>query len=198
MSIPRTRPLLLAGLVASLTLALPASALAGGSLSPGVHLDPGSPAAKEYALPLATARGAPADTGSTGALFGKGITTSAPPPAPAPAEPVDSAPSAPPEPSTSTVTTGSIRRSPPAGSGPPHRRRHRGDTPLTSPAPAATTPTIRSTGHTAAPSATRILHPGPGQGWLLMLVAGGAVLGLGGGGAFLIQRRQRAPRSTLS
>ncbi len=197
MSIPRTRPLLLAGLVASLTLALPASALAGGSLSPGVHVDPGSPAAKEYALPLATARGAPADTGSTGALFGKGITTSAPPPAPAPAEPVDTAPSAPPDTSTSTVTTASIRRSPTAGSGSRHRGRHRGDTSRTSPAPAAT-PTIRSTGHTTAPAATRILHPGPGQGWLLMLVAGGAVLGLGGGGAFLIQRRQRAPRSTLS
>lgn len=45
------------------------------ALEPGVHVDPGSPAAKEYALPLTQAR----QTGSSqgGALFGAGITHSA-------------------------------------------------------------------------------------------------------------------------
>jgi hypothetical protein len=54
-----------------------ACAQAATSLEPGVHIDPGSPAAKEYALPLAQARqtGGGASTGkdSSGALFGTGI-----------------------------------------------------------------------------------------------------------------------------
>lgn len=66
---------LLATLAAGVSMGLPAVALAGAvSPTAGVHIDPSSPVAKEYALPLATARGAPADTGSTGALFGRGIT----------------------------------------------------------------------------------------------------------------------------
>jgi hypothetical protein len=58
-----------------------ASAQAASGLEPGVHVDPGSPAAKEYALPLNQARGtgsAPSSTsspqtGSEGTLFGAGI-----------------------------------------------------------------------------------------------------------------------------
>jgi len=60
---------------------LAASAQAASGLEPGVHVDPGSPAAKEYALPLNQARGtgsAPSSqsspqTGSEGTLFGAGI-----------------------------------------------------------------------------------------------------------------------------
>jgi hypothetical protein len=54
------------------------SAQAATGLEPGVHADPGSPAAKEYALPLNQARqaggggGGHASSGST-ALFGAGI-----------------------------------------------------------------------------------------------------------------------------
>jgi hypothetical protein len=53
------------------------SAQAGTGLEPGVHADPGSPAAKEYALPLNQARqaagsGDHANSGSA-ALFGSGI-----------------------------------------------------------------------------------------------------------------------------
>lgn len=51
--------------------ALPASAAASGG-SP-LHIDPSSPVAKEYALPLATARGAPPESGQRGKLFGSGI-----------------------------------------------------------------------------------------------------------------------------
>jgi hypothetical protein len=80
MSTPRKHLQPLAAL-AAVTLGLmlaatvePAAALAGiSSPTAGVHIDPSSPEAKEYALPLATARGAPADTGSKGALFGSGI-----------------------------------------------------------------------------------------------------------------------------
>jgi hypothetical protein len=56
-------------------LAVPVPAL---GLEPGVHADPGSPAAKEYALPLNQARrtgGPPTNNegSSTGAPFGAGI-----------------------------------------------------------------------------------------------------------------------------
>ncbi|HEY4427083.1 MAG TPA: hypothetical protein VGN08_02660 [Solirubrobacteraceae bacterium] len=58
-----------------------ASAQAASGLEPGVHVDPGSPAAKEYSLPLNQARGtgsAPNATSSPqanseGSLFGAGI-----------------------------------------------------------------------------------------------------------------------------
>ena len=74
MNIPRKNLVLLAALAVAFGLGLPAAAVAdSGSPTAGVHVDPGSPVAKEYALPLATARGAPADTGSNGSLFGTGI-----------------------------------------------------------------------------------------------------------------------------
>lgn len=48
------------------------------ALEPGVHVDPGSPAGKEYALPLSQARGLGATPSSSesaheGSLFGAGI-----------------------------------------------------------------------------------------------------------------------------
>ncbi len=49
---------------------------ADAGLEPGVHVDPGSPAAKEYVIPLTMARqtGAPGSSaGSSAALFGAGI-----------------------------------------------------------------------------------------------------------------------------
>lgn len=52
------------------------SAGAATSLEPGVHVDPGSPAAKEYALPLNQARGtgsAPTAGPAAAAPFGAGI-----------------------------------------------------------------------------------------------------------------------------
>ncbi len=52
-------------------LMLPASAWATDG-SP-VHVDPKSPVAKEYALPLASARGAAPESGKGGRLFGAGI-----------------------------------------------------------------------------------------------------------------------------
>ena len=52
-----------------------ASAASTPGLGAGVHIDPGSPAAKEYAIPLGSARGNGNPTNSgTGQLFGTGIT----------------------------------------------------------------------------------------------------------------------------
>ncbi|MGI9185745.1 MAG: hypothetical protein ACR2GZ_12445 [Solirubrobacteraceae bacterium] len=55
------------------TIAPPASA-DGPRLPPGVHVDPGSPAGKEYAVPLGSARGIGGTGGSGGSRFGSGIT----------------------------------------------------------------------------------------------------------------------------
>jgi hypothetical protein len=58
-------------------LGITVTASASGGLEPGVHVDPGSPAAKQYALPLNQARRTGAAPGSSetaaGALFGAGI-----------------------------------------------------------------------------------------------------------------------------
>jgi hypothetical protein len=67
----------LGGVLAVTLVALsPAAAQADAGLEPGVHVDPGSPAAKEYAIPLGQARQIGAegsgDSSST-PLFGAGI-----------------------------------------------------------------------------------------------------------------------------
>lgn len=66
------------GAVAACTLCCAlASAQAASALEPGVHVDPGSPAAKEYALPLDQARQTGSESSSQpsseGGLFGAGI-----------------------------------------------------------------------------------------------------------------------------
>jgi hypothetical protein len=82
------RLLLLAVLLVSGAIAAsaPTSAFAAApALQPGVHVDPGSPAAKEYSIPLQQARGqspsgpaagsggAQSGGGTAGGLFGSGI-----------------------------------------------------------------------------------------------------------------------------
>lgn len=67
-------------LAVAAALAGPGVALAASA--PGVHIDPGSPAGKEYAIPLGQARstGTPTNLTGTGSaqLFGAGITPSEP------------------------------------------------------------------------------------------------------------------------
>jgi len=46
---------------------------ADARLEPGVHVDPGSPAAKEYVIPLSQARRTGAEGSSSAPLFGAGI-----------------------------------------------------------------------------------------------------------------------------
>jgi hypothetical protein len=66
------------GALAVLAVWLPVTpAAAASALEPGVHIDPGSPAEKEYVLPLNQARhtgtGATGGTSSSAPLFGAGI-----------------------------------------------------------------------------------------------------------------------------
>jgi hypothetical protein len=77
-TVVRAKGVSFAGIFVALTLSCMAvSAQAAMGLEPGVHPDPGSPAAKEYALPLNQARGAGGGgghtTSSSAALFGAGI-----------------------------------------------------------------------------------------------------------------------------
>jgi hypothetical protein len=160
-------------------LALPAPALASGS-SP-VHIDPASPVAKEYALPLATARGAPPESGKSGKLFGSGIkhtsttpaqttTVTAPPPSSSPVQP--------PATTTATVTT------PPA---PRHRPVHVTTVTL----PSLTTPTVhRQITAQATPAAYRVLRPGSGSGLEWMVLAAVVVIALGSAGGVVLARRR--------
>lgn len=71
----QARAALVAIFCSAAALPFPAAAGAAAGPAPGVHVDPGSPVAKEYAIPLGAARGngTPGDP-TTGQLFGAGIT----------------------------------------------------------------------------------------------------------------------------
>lgn len=165
-----------------LALALPGAALA--KAPPGVHVDPGSPAAKEYSIPLSTARGAPAGSASSGQLFGAGITKGSggsgssggsPPPA-TPAAPAPAAPAA----STAKPHADASHQS--------HAKKrvaHRAVSPV--PAPVAASAQAAS----AAPSSLKVLHPSSGSGVAWMLGVACLVLLLGGLGAFALRGRAR-------
>jgi hypothetical protein len=179
----RARPLLTL-VCAGCALALPATpALAGGS---PVHVDPSSPVAKEYALPLATARGAPPESGKSGSLFGSGIKHSTAGPgtnttvtATPPQTVTESQPPA-------TVTT-STRTS--ATKTPAHRQPTHVTTvtlPVLTATMTATTPRTAS----AAPAAYKVLRPGSGSGLLWMIVAAVVVIALGSAGGFALSRRR--------
>jgi hypothetical protein len=78
---PRRARSVAAVLGAALVLWAPTPALASGGLPPGVHVDPGSPAGKQYQIPIPSARnetaGATGGGNSNAPLFGVGITPSA-------------------------------------------------------------------------------------------------------------------------
>jgi hypothetical protein len=151
---------------AVVALALPAPALAAKG-SP-VHVDPSSPVAKEYALPLATARGAPPESGQSGKLFGSGITTTQ---------------------SVATPTATATAPTPTATTTP---------TPtVTTPTATAPTPTVTQpppsppvSNASAAPAAYKVLQPGSGSGVLWMVLAAMVVVGLGGAGGIVLRRRR--------
>ena len=179
-------------------LALPASALAAGG-SP-VHVDPASPVAKEYALPLATARGAPPESGQSGKLFGSGIkhasptqtqtqtqtqTVATPPPPPVTQvqQPVTS---------TATLTATTTTRAPkPRPHRHPHPHRHRPEHVTTVTLPTLTTAaTNREITARATPAAYRVLRPGSGSGLLWMIIAAVVVIALGSAGGVILARRR--------
>jgi hypothetical protein len=162
-------------------LALPAPALASGN-SP-VHVDPASPVAKEYALPLATARGAPPESGKSGKLFGSGIkhTSTTPTPTTTVTTPP---PSSPPVQQPATTTAPATVTTPP----PP---RHRPVHVTTVTLPSLTTPAVkRQMTALATPAAYRVLRPGSGSGLEWMLLAAVVVIALGSAGGAVLARRR--------
>lgn len=172
---------------AGCALALPAPALAAGG-SP-VHVDPASPVAKEYALPLATARGAPPESGQSGKLFGSGIRHTST----VPTQTVTTTTTVTPPP-VSTPTEQTVTPAPPVTVAPRPRRHRRHHHPVhvtTVTLPALTTPTTPSRVITAraTPAAYRVLRPGSGSGLLWMLLAAVLVLGIGSAGGVLLRRR---------
>jgi hypothetical protein len=187
----RARPLL-TSVCTVCALALPSSALASGS-SP-VHVDPSSPVAKEYALPLATARGAAPESGQSGKLFGSGIkhaSSSTTQTTTAPATPQTVQPAAP---TATTTTPPPTSTPPPATTAPPTATR-----PAHHPPPHVTTVTLPALTRTvtakplaakATPAAYRVLKPGSGSGLLWMLLAAVLVLALGSAGGLALSRRR--------
>src|ERR1700761_8477411 len=80
----RARATAVAVLIAAVGGLAPAQALAGGGPGGGVHVDPGSPAGKQYAIPIPSARSETSgQSGSSGSgssnppLFGVGVTPGA-------------------------------------------------------------------------------------------------------------------------
>lgn len=191
---------------ASCAVLLPGPALAAGG-SP-LHIDPASPVAKEYALPLATARGAPPESGQSGKLFGSGIkrastttshTTSALPTTTPTTRPPTTSPSVPPattpaEPPSTDASTSSTSTSTQVPAPTPGHRRHPPEHVTTVTLPALTTPTTQTTAAPATaratPAAYRVLRPGSGSGLLWMALAAVVVVAVGSAGGIALSRRR--------
>jgi len=146
------------------------------ALQPGVHVDPGSPAGKEYQIPITAARGQVAGGSSSNSanppLFGVGVT---PPPS---------------GPSSSGVAA-HARHSAGAGS---LGSRHTGGRSRSSPSNAPVSGAGSEASDrlsSAAPAGSSSSAPG-GSGWIALVAGGLLVLVLGGGGGLAI--RQRALR----
>lgn len=159
-----------------------ATAAAKSTLPPGVHVDPGSPVAKEYAIPLDTARGSGGGSGS-GQLFGRGITR-APTAAPAPSAPptVKVAPS--------VVTTKSSSRPLVRRSDAHARPAARRSTPVpVTRAPASVPTRLSGSGQHLAASGT-------GVAWMLGVAV--LVLAIGGLGGAVLARHGRGASARTS
>ncbi len=167
---------------AALLTGAPATALASGS---PVHVDPKSPVAKEYAIPLATARGAAPESGQTGALFGSGITSTSDQ-ASAPTQTEATAP-------TQSETTAATQ----AQTAAPTRTQTTAATtatsvtsPLTVTQVAAAPAPRKASTVQAVPAAYKVLRPGSGSGVLWMILAAVLVIALGGAGGVALSRRR--------
>jgi hypothetical protein len=156
----------------ALVALVPAVAAARSGPSPGVHIDPGSPAGKVYVIPIAGARRetsgasqpAGAAAGANPPLFGSGITPSGSGPARGAVK----------------STGGSVKRTKSSSVGARARSR------------AAHRASARSVAVTTG--LARLDSAGPsragGGGWLALAGGGALVLVLGGGGGLALRRRQ--------
>lgn len=159
----------LAAIWAGLSLAMAPPAIAAGN---GVHVDPGSPAGKQYAIPIPTARSeAAGGQGATGSanppLFGVGVT------------PGGAAASAGASSGGATTGTRAARKT----GGRFNGRRGAG---------AASTRQAKQSGAQAAGVRARDAasqsNAVGGTSWLPLLGGGALVLLIGGGGGFLLRR----------
>jgi hypothetical protein len=162
-----------AAAVAALLTASPATALASGAPT-GVHVDPGSPAGKQYSIPIAAARQqanpsqSSGSSGSAPPLFGAGVT---------PSSSLSS--------TSSGATHGSQARSTRAGSA-SHATRSRGQTRAG----------YRRTriAASAAPAQINVLTVSDQAGrigastWLPLGIGGALVLVIGAGGGLMARR----------
>ncbi len=206
---------------AQMALFAPGVSLAAAPPSPlpsGVHVDPGSPAAKQYAIPLNTARGTPPGSSGSGSTFGQGISrnpasdksSGSPAPASTATPTAGSSGSGTPalgtsgSPTPSSAATGSAprnsgpRNSAHRGSGHPAGSRHGAGTSRPRVVPTTTaqpTPTRGSLTRTVAPPAEKVLHSGSGSGLIWMLAPAALVLVLGAAGALLLTGRRRSAPS---
>lgn len=182
-------------------LALPATAIAAGGS--GVHVDPSSPVAKEYALPLATARGAQPESGKSGKLFGSGISqsrhtatrTATTPKRPPATEQTPSTVTSRVPPSVTTTVTPAVTAVTPATTTTvpvQHRRLHRRPPHVTTVMlpPLTTATTTRTLTASATTAAYRVLRPGSGSGLLWMLLAAIVVVALGSAGGLVLRHRR--------
>ena len=197
-------------------LALPAAASATGN-SP-VHVDPKSPVAKEYALPLASARGAAPESGNSGKLFGSGISHNTPSttthssaptavatsPVTKATAPVVASPQTVPEPAPvttvapapapTTATHATVTQPVTTQTAASRTTRPRTKAPAVTHVTTITLPGLFHTGGTrpvsAAPAAYTVLRPGSGSGVLWMVLAGVLVVALGSAGGVILSRRR--------
>ena len=183
-----TGPGWVVALVLALVAALPAGAAAASSASgpsSGVHVDPGSPAGKEYAIPLGSARGD--GTNGTSKLFGAGITRSQPPAGPSSSSPSPSSSvsSTPASPATSAASTAPRKHTVDRHH---HHRRRIGGAGSRAPAVPTSLPVAART-----PSPQRLIGTSSGSsaGVTWMLAAAVIVLLLGGAGGVVLTRRGR-------
>lgn len=161
-----------------LAAAVAAPALAGAATSPGVHVDPGSPAGKQYQIPISSARGETAGRSSgsksgTAPTFGSGITSS-------------------PSSSSSTSTSSSptaTTASPAAGASAPHRRAARRQAHAAAHGKRnAPTPAVTLTNRASRASTTQA-NQVDSSSWLPLAAGGALVLLIGCGGGLALKRR---------
>ncbi len=171
-------------ITAQVALICPSMSLAAkpAQAPPGVHIDPGSPAAKQYAIPLTTARGGPTGSSGSGTLFGGGISRA---------------------PSTSTATgdgsstaTSAGAGSKPAGARRPGRARRGAAQSGTQRSSRASASTPASTSASSTPpAAAKVLRSGSSSGLVWMLIAAAVIMILGAAGSFALTSRRRSTPS---
>ncbi|HET9721148.1 MAG TPA: hypothetical protein VFP55_13790 [Solirubrobacteraceae bacterium] len=167
----------LATLSSMILLLVPSVALASG-LPSGVHVDPGSPAGKQYALPISSTRsmaaGQPNGGSSNAPAFGVGIT---------PSQSGGASASQAPATGGTTASTGQAAGTGQAGNHTRRSRSHRHH--KTSAQLAASS----SPGPPLPPSAISSNSGAGSSGWIALILGGALVLLVGGAGGFALRRR---------